>query len=123
MPRADQISSASVRGKAALLPHSATRDPCAHRRARSGPGAPPRPTRHGRARDPPEHGRYRKLRSQPLAPKEPGCKRAAVAEIVDETLARVADRAQVDLVGTVAAIIRLAVIAEMLGIPREDWQH
>ncbi|TMB01286.1 MAG: cytochrome P450, partial [Deltaproteobacteria bacterium] len=35
----------------------------------------------------------------------------------------VADRAQVDFVEALAAIIPLAVIAEMLGIPREDWQH
>ena len=81
------------------------------------------PFRHLLNMDPPEHGRYRNLLSQQFTPKALERKRAAVGGIVDETLARVADRAQVDFVETVAAIIPLAVIAEMLGIPREDWQH
>src|SRR5207245_954464 len=85
------------------------------------PDAPP--FRHLLNMDPPEHGRYRNLLSQQFTPKALESKRAAVGGIVDETLARVADRAQVDFVEALAAIIPLAVIAEMLGIPREDWQH
>ncbi len=81
------------------------------------------PFRHLLNMDPPEHGRYRNLLSQQFTPKALESKRAAVGGIVDETLARVADRAQVDFVEALAAIIPLAVIAEMLGIPREDWQH
>src|SRR2546428_219112 len=154
MPPADLISAASVRVKSALLATSATRYPCANRRARAAPSPAPTPTttatgeladtsmqrtppggvrshhggapavRGGRgARDAPEHGRYRNLLSQQFTPKALESKRAAVGGIVDETLARVADRAQVDFVEALAAIIPLAVIAEMLGIPREDWQH
>src|SRR5207249_1472225 len=33
------------------------------------------------------------------------------------------DRAELDFVEAMAAIVPLAVIAEMLGIPREDWQY
>jgi cytochrome P450 len=73
--------------------------------------------------DPPEHGRYRNLLSQHFTPKALEAKRAAVGGIVDETLAGVADRGEVDFVETVAAVLPLAVIAEMLGIPREDWQY
>ena len=81
------------------------------------------PFRHLLNMDPPEHGRYRNLLSQHFTPKGLEAKRAAVGAIVDETLARVADRRAVDFVEAVAAIVPLAVIAEMLGIPREDWQY
>ena len=81
------------------------------------------PFRHLLNMDPPEHGRYRNLLSQHFTPKALEAKRAAVGTIVDETLARVADRREVDFVDAVAAIVPLAVIAEMLGIPREDWQY
>jgi cytochrome P450 len=73
--------------------------------------------------DPPEHGRYRNLLSQSFTPKALERKREAIGRIVDDTLARIADRRAVDFVETVAAIVPLAVICEMLGIPREDWGH
>src|SRR2546425_3854850 len=69
------------------------------------------PFRHLLNMDPPEHGRYRNLLSQQFTPKALESKRAAVGEIVDETLARVADRAQVDFVAALAAITPLAGIA------------
>jgi len=52
------------------------------------------PFRHLLNMDPPEHGRYRNLLSQQFTPKALERKRAAVGGIVDETLARVADRAR-----------------------------
>jgi cytochrome P450 len=48
-------------------------------------------------------------------------KRAAIGQIVDEVLDKIADRTEVDFVQAVAALIPLAVIAEMFGLPREDW--
>jgi cytochrome P450 len=81
------------------------------------------PFRHLLNMDPPEHGRYRNLLSQHFTPKVLERKRAAVGAIVEETLAGVVDRSEVDFVEAVSAIVPLAVIAEMLGIPREDWQH
>jgi len=81
------------------------------------------PFRHLLNMDPPDHGQYRNLLSQHFTPKALERKRAAVGEIVDETLARVADRSEVDFVEKVAAVVPLAVIAEMLGIPREDWPY
>jgi cytochrome P450 len=79
--------------------------------------------RHLLNMDPPEHGRYRSLLSQHFTSKALEPKRAAVGAIVDETLARAADRPEVDFVEAVAAVLPLAVIAEMLGIPRDDWPH
>jgi cholest-4-en-3-one 26-monooxygenase len=81
------------------------------------------PFRHLLNMDPPEHGRYRNLLSQHFTPKALEPKRAAVGGIVDDLLARVAERTEVDFVEALAAIVPLAVIAEMLGIPREEWQH
>jgi cytochrome P450 len=72
--------------------------------------------------DPPEHGRYRNLLSQHFTPKALEAKRSAVGAIVDETLDCAAERSEVDFVEEFAALIPLAVIAEMLGIPREDWR-
>jgi cholest-4-en-3-one 26-monooxygenase len=81
------------------------------------------PFRHLLNMDPPEHGAYRNLLSQHFTPKTLERKRAAVGGIVDDTLARVADRGELDFVAGVSAIVPLAVICEMLGIPREDWAH
>jgi len=81
------------------------------------------PFRHLLNMDPPEHGRYRNLLSQHFTPRALEAKRADIGAIVDETLAAAADRREVDFVDAVAAVLPLAVIAEMLGIPREDWQR
>jgi cholest-4-en-3-one 26-monooxygenase len=79
------------------------------------------PFRHLLNMDPPDHGTYRNLLSQHFTPRALERKRAAVGGIVDDTLARAAERPEVDFVEAVSAIVPLAVICEMLGIPREDW--
>ncbi|MDO8434015.1 MAG: cytochrome P450 [Candidatus Binatus sp.] len=71
--------------------------------------------------DPPRHTRMRQLvnrRFTPraLAPHEPHI-RAIATEIIDS----VAERGECDLVVDVAAKLPTAVICEMLGVPREDW--
>jgi cytochrome P450 len=71
--------------------------------------------------DPPEHGKYRSLMAARFQPRTLEPKRAAVGNIVDEVLDKIADRDEIDFVQTVAAIVPLAVIAEMFGLPREDW--
>jgi cytochrome P450 len=81
------------------------------------------PFRHLLNMDPPEHGRYRNLLSQHFTPKSLEAKRAAIGRIVDETLDRAAEHGEVDFVEAVSAVLPLAVICEMLGIPREDWRH
>jgi cytochrome P450 len=83
------------------------------------PGAPP--LRHLLTMDPPEHGKYRTLMAARFQPRALESKRAAVSKIVDEVIDRIADQDEVDFVQAVAAIVPLAVIAEMFGLPREDW--
>ncbi len=78
--------------------------------------------RHLLNMDPPEHGKYRNLLSQRFTPRTLAPKRAAVGRIVDEALARLAERRAADFVEHFSATIPLAVIAEMIGLPREDWQ-
>jgi cytochrome P450 len=78
--------------------------------------------RHLLNMDPPEHGKYRNLLSLRFTPKSLVPKREAIGRIVDEALAGLADRSEVDFVEDFAATIPLAVIAEMIGLPREDWR-
>jgi len=81
------------------------------------------PFRHLLNMDPPEHGRYRNLLSAHFTPKALEPKRAAIRRIVDDTIDAAAAHGEVDFVESVAAVLPLAVICEMLGIPRDDWQH
>jgi cholest-4-en-3-one 26-monooxygenase len=78
--------------------------------------------RHLLNMDPPEHGKYRNLLSLRFTPKTLEPKREAIGRIVDEALARLAERREADFVEDFAATIPLAVIAEMIGLPREDWR-
>ena len=80
------------------------------------------PFRHLLNMDPPEHGKYRNLLSLRFTPKTLEPKRTAVGQIVDEALARLATRRDADFVEDFAATIPLAVIADMIGLPREDWK-
>jgi cytochrome P450 len=79
------------------------------------------PYRHLLRMDPPEHRKYRRVVSGWFTPKIIEARRDAIARIVDEAIDAIADRTEVDFVETVAATVPLAVIAEMFGLPREDW--
>ena len=73
--------------------------------------------------DPPEHGEYRGLTSQLFTARSVERWRSAVEEIVDQRLALAAEREDVDFVTEVAAAVSIFVIAQILGIPRSDWQQ
>jgi cholest-4-en-3-one 26-monooxygenase len=81
------------------------------------------PFRHLLNMDPPEHGKYRSLLSQQFTPRTLEAKRPAIRRIVDDLLDALVDRPEFDFVDSVAATLPLAAIAEMLGLPREDWNH
>ena len=71
--------------------------------------------------DPPRHSRMRQMMNRrftprALAPIEPHV-RAIATEIIDS----VAGRGECDLVVDIASKLPTAVICEMLGIPRKDW--
>jgi cytochrome P450 len=80
--------------------------------------------------DPPEHGKYRGVVNRRFTPHALSFLRAHVealsAEIVGDvarrTLDAIGDEAQCDFVADVAARMPLAVILELLGVPREDCQ-
>jgi len=78
------------------------------------------PVRHLLNMDPPEHRHYRHLLSGHFTPRTVEAKRAAVERLVDEILDGVAGRTEIDFVTDVAAVMPIAVIAEMLGLPAED---
>jgi len=82
-----------------------------------------RPTRDLLSMDPPEHGKYRGVMASRFTPKVLERKREAIGGIVDELLDAMMERSELDFVESLAAIVPLAVINEMLGIPRPDWKR
>jgi cytochrome P450 len=73
--------------------------------------------------DPPEHGEYRGLTSHWFTARSVERWHRAIEEIVDERLTLAAERGDVDFVTEVAAAVSIFVIAQILGIPRSDWQQ
>ncbi len=83
----------------------------------------PRPPRHLLVMDPPDHARFRSLVSRRFSPRAlrgllPGVE-AIARDLVDD-LARDGARGECDFVDRFSAILPLAVIAEILGVPPED---
>lgn len=80
--------------------------------------------------DPPEHGRYRGLVNRRFTPHALSFLRRHVEELSAATVSEaarrlidgVAERGECDFVADVAARLPLAVILELLGVPREDWR-
>lgn len=70
--------------------------------------------------DPPEHRTYRSLMSDHFKPRSVAPKRAEVNRIAHALLDEVAGRESIDFVRDVAAVLPLAVIAEMLGVAPGD---
>jgi cytochrome P450 len=79
--------------------------------------------------NPPDHTRYRRLVSKPFTPRA----LQAVADRVEERASQLLDglvgRQEVDIVGEYAALLPVAVIAEILGVPEDAhaqllaWGH
>ena len=85
------------------------------------------PTRHLLNMDPPAHGQLRLLASRQFTPRALRKLERQIEEIAGQILDEFAERAapgepyEGDFVVDVAAKLPLAVIAEMLGVPRDDW--
>lgn len=91
---------------------------------------PPDPERNNRGflrhllnMDPPEHARYRSLASAWFTPRAIARRRPEIERICDELIDRMARKSEVDFVEDLAAPLTLSVLADMLGIPREDWRR
>ena len=92
--------------------------------------APPpeeeREVRHLLVMDDPDHSEYRKLASPHLTPRSVGRLAESIEQITRETLDglwREGATSEIDFVTEVSAPIPLAVLAELLGVPRDDWRR
>ena len=72
--------------------------------------------------DPPEHGRHRRLASGWFTPRAIRAMDAKVERLTREVIDAAAAKEGGDFVRDVSAKITIAVIAEMLGVPRPDWE-
>jgi cytochrome P450 len=72
--------------------------------------------------DPPRHVRLRRLVNKGFTPRATALLEPAVREITSGIIDDIAARGECDFVTDVAALLPLAVICQMMGIPREDWQ-
>jgi len=70
--------------------------------------------------DPPDHTRLRKLVSKAFAPKVVNAMQPDIAALVDGLLDRIAEKGQFDVVEDFAYPLQVAVICQLLGVPRED---
>ena len=91
--------------------------------------APPeedeRVARHLLNMDAPDHAGYRKLAAPYFTPRAIRRLEASVETIARETLDALGqdgEAAETDFVQAVSAPLPLAVLADLLGVPREDWQ-
>lgn len=73
--------------------------------------------------DPPTHTRLRRLVSQAFTPRAVGALRGEIQRIVDECLARVAPRGQMDVIADLALPVPSTVICEMMGVPVDDRER
>ncbi|HEY8123124.1 MAG TPA: cytochrome P450 [Myxococcota bacterium] len=77
--------------------------------------------RHLLTMDPPEHAEYRKLASAWFTPRAIETRRPEITKLACELLDRLAPAGEFDFVADFAAPLTLSVLADMLGVPREDW--
>ncbi len=70
--------------------------------------------------DPPDHTRLRRLVNHAFSAKAVDSMRPRVQEIVDELLDKVAEKGSMDAIAELSYPLPVAVICEMLGVPKED---
>jgi cytochrome P450 len=87
------------------------------------PPPPEGSTRHLLVMDPPDHARYRRVTSKRFTPRAVRAWGPKVRRITRDVLDEAGRSERIDFVVDVTAKITIAVIAEMLGVPRDDWQR
>ena len=70
--------------------------------------------------NPPEHTRQRKLVNRGFTPRRVEALRPHVEQLTDECLERVAEAGEADIMDLLAFPLPVAVIGELVGVPRED---
>jgi cholest-4-en-3-one 26-monooxygenase len=78
-------------------------------------------SRHLLNMDPPDHAKYRRVTSHWFTPRSIQALSEKVERVTRDVLDEAARREGGDFVRDITAKITIAVIAEMLGVPREDW--
>ncbi|HXQ21309.1 MAG TPA: cytochrome P450 [Candidatus Acidoferrales bacterium] len=78
--------------------------------------------RHLLNMDPPDHARYRRVTSGWFTPRAIRAMDGKVERVTRAVLDGAAEKTDGDFVRDVSARITIAVIAEMLGVPRRDWE-
>jgi cytochrome P450 len=73
--------------------------------------------------DPPEHTRLRRPVSRAFTPRAIDGLRARIHEVADELLRGLEGRADCDLVAAYTSQIPVAIIAEMMGVPRDETPY
>ncbi len=86
------------------------------------PPPPEGAARHLLNMDPPDHARYRRVTSSWFTPRAIGGMDDKVQRVAREVIDDAARTDSGDFVRDVTARITIAVIAEMLGVPRPDWE-
>jgi cytochrome P450 len=79
------------------------------------------PLKHLLNMDPPQHGEYRAILSRRFTPRAVRALQPKVEEICRTVLDDAMDKDECDFVTDISAKIPVAVIAELLGVPRADW--
>ena len=85
--------------------------------------SPTPPFRHLLDMDPPDHGEYRVIVSREFTPRGVRPLQPEIENITRKVLDDVTGRGECDFVTDVSSKIPLAVIAELLGVPHEDWDQ
>ena len=86
------------------------------------PPPPEGTVRHLLNMDPPDHARHRRLASSWFTPRAIRGMDDKVARVTREVLDAASTVESGDFVAAISARITIAVIAEMLGVPRSDWE-
>jgi cytochrome P450 len=73
------------------------------------------------AKDPPDHRKLRNLINQAFTPRAVARLSERITQITQELLDQVRDKGKMDIVSDIAFPLPAKVIAEMLGVPSEDW--
>jgi len=87
------------------------------------PPPPEGASRHLLNMDPPDHARYRRLTSRWFTPRAIMGMNDKVERVTREVLDDAAGKPSGDFVADISARITIAVIAEMLGVPRSHWDR
>ncbi len=82
---------------------------------------PPAEGRHLLNMDPPDHARYRRVTSHWFTPRGVRTMDDKVARVTADVIDEAARLTEGDFVREISAKITIAVIAEMLGVPKQDW--